>query len=123
MTGMTHAHVDPPTIPLIKQRHGGKPDKCFVKFKLRRDPTSSTSGLYEFKMSLFDNGDSELFLLFIRHFNMTLMVSGMLDTGAKYQYLCTHFCIEAFLQFDSLSTDAEGTKNLNVDLIIRGLAE
>ena len=33
----------------------------FVKLILRIDPTSSTLGLYEFKMSLFDNGEPEEF--------------------------------------------------------------
>ena len=61
MTGMTHPHVEPPTIPLIKEKHDDKSDKYFVKLKLRRDPTSPSSDLYEFKMSLFDNGNSEYF--------------------------------------------------------------
>ena len=50
---------------------------------------SSTSDLYEFKMSLFENFEPEKFLLFIRHFNMNLAVSGILEVGAKYQYLRT----------------------------------
>ena len=56
---MTHPHIDPPPIPLIKETHDGKSDKYFVKLKLRRYPTSSRSDLYEFKMSLFDNGNPE----------------------------------------------------------------
>ena len=32
---------------------------------------SQKSDLYEFKSALFDNGDPEEFLLFIRNFNMT----------------------------------------------------
>ena len=36
-------------------------------------PTSENSELYEFKMALFDNGDPEEFLLFIR--NLTLLLS------------------------------------------------
>ena len=34
---------------------------------------SSTSDPYEFNMSLFDHGEPEEFLLFIRNFNITLM--------------------------------------------------
>ena len=64
-------------------------DKYFVKLKLCRDPTLSTSDLYELKMSLFENGDSEEFLLFVRNFNITLAASGMPETGAKIQYLQT----------------------------------
>ena len=57
MTGMTQPHVEPPPIPLSKENHDGKSEKYFVKLKLRRDPTSPTSDIYEFKMYLFDNGD------------------------------------------------------------------
>ena len=76
MTRMTHPYVDPPPIPLIKEKHDGKSEKYFVKIKLRIDPMSSTSDLYESKMSLFDNGDLEELLLFVRNFNMTLTASG-----------------------------------------------
>ena len=50
------AHVEPPKIPLIKETYTGKSYGDYVKLKLRRDPTSSTSDLYEFMMSLFDHG-------------------------------------------------------------------
>ena len=72
-------------IPLIKENNDGKSDKDFVKLKLCRDPTLPTSDLYEFKMSLFDNGNTEEFLLFVCNFNTTLAASGTLETGAKYQ--------------------------------------
>ena len=108
-TGMTHPHIESPPIPLIKENHDGKSDKDFVKIKQRRDPTPSTSDLYEFKMYLFDNGDLEEILLFIRNFNMTLSASEKLEAGAKYQYFCTLFRAEALRQFDSLSSDVEGT--------------
>ena len=91
MTGMTQPHVETPPIPLIKEKHNGNSDKYFVKLKLCRVPTSPTSDLYEFKISLFDNGEPEEFLLFVRNFNMTLAASGTLEAGTKYQYLCTLF--------------------------------
>ena len=75
----------PPTIPLSKENHDGKSEKYFVKIKLRRYPTSSMSELYEFKMSLFENGKPEEFLLFVRNFNMTLAASGTLEAGEKYK--------------------------------------
>ena len=85
MTGMTHPYVDPPPIPLIQETHNGKSDKKSVKLKLHIYPTLSTSDLYEFKMYLFDNGELEEFLLFIRNFNMTLVALGMIKAGAKDQ--------------------------------------
>ena len=68
-------HVEPPLTPLIKSKHGGKSDKDFVKLEFGRDPTSAKSGLYEFLMALFDNGELGNFSLFVRNFNMTLAAS------------------------------------------------
>ena len=51
-------HENPPLIPLIKIKIDDKSDTYFVKIKLRRDPTSEKLDLYEFKMTLFDNGDT-----------------------------------------------------------------
>ena len=121
--GMTQPHVDPPPIPLIKESHDGKSDNGFVKLKLLRYPTFPMSDLYEFKISFFDNGEPEEFLLFVRNFNMNLAESGTLEAGAKYQYLCTNFCGEYLRQFDSFSADVESAETLNVDYIIRGLAQ
>ena len=64
-------------------------DKCCVKIKLRRDPESEKSVLYEFKMALFDNGDPDEFLLFVCNFQMTLKASGTLADSAKIQYIRT----------------------------------
>ena len=51
-------------------------------------------------MSLFDHGKPEEFLLFVHNFNMTLVATGMQETNAKVQYLCTIVCGEALCQFD-----------------------
>ena len=83
MTG-TQPHVEPSPIPIIRENHDGKRDKEFVKLKLRRDPTLHMSDLYEFKMSLFENGEPVEFLLFVCNFNMNLAASGTLDAGVKY---------------------------------------
>ena len=53
-SGMTEAQVEPKPVTLIKVTYDGKSDKYSVKLKLRRDPTSSTLDLYEFRMFLFD---------------------------------------------------------------------
>ena len=97
---MTQVHVEPPPIPLIKGKYDGNSEKYLVKLKLRRDPTSSTSDLYEFSMSLFENGEREEFLLFLCKFNTTLATLGMLETGTKVQYLCTLIFGEVLLQFE-----------------------
>ena len=46
-------------IPLIKETYNANSDKDFVKLKLCRDPTYSMSDLFDFKMSLFDHGETE----------------------------------------------------------------
>ena len=74
-------------------------------------------------MFLFDNGEPEDFLLFVRNFNMTLAASGTLEAGTKVHCLRTLVRGEALCQFDSLSDDVEGTENLNIDDIIKGLAQ
>ena len=114
--------MEPLLIPLIKVKYYGKSDTYFVNLKLRRDPMSSKSDLYEFKMSLFDNGELEYFLLFVRNFNINLVVTGMMETAAKIKYLRTLVCGEALHQFDSFSADVGSTETLNMEYIIKGLA-
>ena len=123
MTGMTQPHVDPPTITLIKENNYGKSDKYVVKIKLRGYPTSPTLDLYEFKFSLLDKGKLEELVLLVCNFKMTLAELGTLEAGAKYKYLRTLFRGESLRQLDSLSSDVEGTETLNVDYIIRCLAQ
>ena len=85
MTVVTHPHVEPLPIPLIQEKYNGKSDNDIFLIKLRGDPTLSTSDLYEFKISLFDNGESEEFLLFVRNINTTLVASGTLEEGENIQ--------------------------------------
>ena len=84
-SGVVQAYVEPPPIPLIKGINDVKSDKDFVKPKFHRDLTSSTSYIYEFRVSLFENGDTEEFLLFVRNFNMNFAASGTLEMGTKIQ--------------------------------------
>ena len=70
--------VEPPMIPLFKETPTVKSYGYYFKLKLCRDPTSSTSYIYEFIMSLFDHVKPEEFLLFVRNFQMTLADIGMI---------------------------------------------
>ena len=105
------SQVEPPPIPLIKETSTGKSDGDYVKLKLRRYPTSSTSDLNEFRMSLFDHGDPEEFLLFMQNSQMTLAASGTLETEAKVQFLCILVRGEVLRQFDLVSADAKKYRN------------
>ena len=84
---MRLVHVEPPPIPSVKVKYHVKSDKDLLKLKPFRDPTSSTSKLYKFNIPLFQNCKLEE-LLFVRNFNKTLMESGTLEVGAKFQFLC-----------------------------------
>ena len=108
----------PPSIPRIKSDNNDNLDKYFVKLKLRGYLTSEKSYFYQFKMALFNNGNSEDFLLFVRNFNMTLEDSGILEPAANYQYLHTLVCGELLRHVDLLSDDVESAKPLRVEDII-----
>ena len=118
--GAVQVHVDPPTTPLIKIKHDDNSDKYFVKLELHRDLRSDKSDLYQLKIALFENGDTEDFLLFVRKPNTTIEASGMLGMAAKVPYICMLICGEAFRQFYLLSADVEGTNPLTVETIILG---
>ena len=115
--------MKPLQILLVKETCNGKSDEYFVKLQLCRYPKSSTSDLYEFKMSLFDHGKPEDFLLFIRNFNTNLAATGMLNMDTKIQYLCTLFLAEVLHKFCLLFADVENTETLNVDYYTKGLAK
>ena len=74
-------------------------------------------------MSLFDNGEPEEFLSFVRNFDTTLAASETLEVDANFQYLLTLGRRDALRQFDLLSADVESTETLNVDYIIRFLSQ
>ena len=59
--GTVQVQVEPSPIPLVKSNNYEKLEKDCVKIELRRNPTSSKSDPYEFKMALFDNVDPEEF--------------------------------------------------------------
>ena len=59
--------METPLITLIESKNDAKLEKDCVKIKLRRDITSGKPDLYELKMALFENGDPEEFLFFVRN--------------------------------------------------------
>ena len=73
----------------------GKSYGYYVQLKLRIDPTSSTSEIYEFMMSLFDHVKPDEFILLVWNFKMTLAATGIMETEAKIQYLITLVCGKA----------------------------
>ena len=84
-------------IALIESKNNRKSDKYCVKIKLCRDPTSEKSDLYEFKIALFENGDTEEFLFFVRKFQMNLKASETFAASANIHYLCTLLLLEKLI--------------------------
>ena len=112
--------MESPLITLIQGTYKGKSEKYPQKLKLNRDPTFSTSDLYEFIMSLFKNVEPEEFFLFVRKFNMNIAETGTMEMGANIQYHRTLVRGEALCQFDLLSADLKNTDKLYMEYIIKG---
>ena len=93
----------------MKETSTSKSNGDYFQLKLRRYPTSSTSDLCEFRMSLFYHGESEEFFLFMRNFQMTLVALVTLKTESNTQYFCTLVRGEALPSFDLVSADAKST--------------
>ena len=96
-------HVNLPTISLIKSKNDNKSNEYIFLIKLHRDTTSENAYLYELKLALFDNSDSEEVLFLIRNFNMNIKASGTLLASSNIQYLRTLVCEEVLRQVDTLS--------------------
>ena len=116
----TSAYVSTP-YPTNKSKNDEKLDSNFVKIKLRMDPTSENSDLYELKTTLFDNGNPEEFLLFIQNSKMTLKASGTHKYVVNIQYLCTLVSRKALHQFYALSAEVESSILETLLSIILGL--
>ena len=80
--------------------------------------TSEKSYLYEFKITLFDDGDPEEFLLFVQNFQITLEVLWKLSAGVKIQYICTIVRGEALHQLEMLYVEVVNTTSKHLKLII-----
>ena len=105
--GCISDHLEPPPIPLIKETTTCKSYGYYVKLNLSRYPMYSTSDPYEFRISFFDYGELEEFLLFIKIFLMNRGAMGTLETEAKVQYVCMLVRGEALSHFDLVSADAK----------------
>ena len=100
-----------------------KSDEDNVELKRCKDPTYSTSEIYELRISLFDHDKQEECLLFVCNFNMTLVARGMQVMYVNVRYLCTIVCGVALRNFDLFSVDVENIDTpLNFDDLFKGLS-
>ena len=119
--GTVQVHMGPPPIPLIKSNNIDKSNKYFVKTKFLGDLRSENSNFDEFKMTLFDTGKCERFLLLIRNFIMTLEASGLFGDGTNIQYLDTMLHGEVLRQFEMFSAEVGSATPESLTFIILGL--
>ena len=74
--------------------------------------------IYGFKLALFDNGDPEEFLLFVRNFQITLEASVLLTSSANIKSICMLLYVEALHQLGTLSVELVCTTMTHVNRII-----
>ena len=113
--------MKPPLIPLIKRKNDAKLNKNGVKKYCVGILHSEKSDLNHLKIALFNCGEPEEFLLFVRNFQMTLEASGTLAAGANIQYLCTLVRGKALCQLDIFSVEVVSMTTEHLNLIILGL--
>ena len=122
LSGNIQFQADPSPIPLINSETQRKKTEIDCnKVKLRKKPASSMSGPYEYKVALFENGEPEEFLLFIREFRKTLRANGVMPEIGRIQYLCTLLCGESLFEFETLSESVGSTTKRHLKQIIISL--
>ena len=114
-------NVEPPPFRLIKSKNDTKSEKDQVKIKMHRDLRLEHLNMYEFNMTLFENGEPEETLLFVHHFNMLLNAYGMLSASSKLHYICNILHIGAIYQFDDLCIQIGSTAMAHLNQVILGL--
>ena len=120
-TGAVQILVDLPPVTLIESKNDRKLFTNCVKIKLRMDLTSEKSDLYKFKIALFDKGNPEEFLLFVKNLKMMLKVLGMLSASTKRKYLRTLLCGRALHQFATFHAQVGSTDTKHLNRIVLGL--
>ena len=76
--------------------------------------------LYEFKMALFNNGNPEEFLLFVRNLQMALKASGALAASTAIQYISMLFHGETLPQIYALCVKVRSTTTTHLNCNILG---
>ena len=77
--------------------------------------------MYEFRDSLFDNGETKDLLLFKQNYKMMIDIYGNLSESAKNKYLCTFLRDGALHEFESLCLHIVSTTTTHLNQIILGL--
>ena len=82
-----------------------------IKVKMRRNPVSSGSETYNFKMKFFENGSPEELLKFPINVNNSIEGTGTITVGVIINLLCTLLRRKSLREFDNLASQNNGTTN------------
>ena len=83
--------MKPSTIPLIKNKLDTKLQRNCVDIKFPRNTMPGKSDMYELKMALLDNVESEEFLLFQQNYEMMLETPGTLTAVEKLNFYALYY--------------------------------
>ena len=72
-------------------------------------------------MTLFDNDETEEFLLFVQNSRMTLEALGMISINTKLQHILTLSLVEVLHQFDTLCDQMGSATTTNFNHVILSL--
>ena len=78
--------------------------------------------MYEFKISLFDNGKLESFLFLILNIKMTLEASVMFADNVKLHYLSTLLRGESLCEFDNFCIQIRILVVIHLNQLVLGLS-
>ena len=110
-------YVDPPHIPLIKSKLDTNLEKYSFKIKLCRNATPQKSDVYEFIMSIVDNGYPEDFLI-LKKLQYDAQIVGNSDSRCKHQYLRTSLWGKGLREFETIFDHIRNTTTTPLNQIL-----
>ena len=78
---------------------------------MRRNPASEGSDAYEFKMTIFENGELKELLQSLKSLNKTIDGTAKTIVAVRVNSLCILLRLEVLQDFDNLIIQKNGTTN------------
>ena len=115
------ARIEPPPIPFENSKEEIEHKSHIVKVSMRHNPTSLGSEIYKFKMTIFENDQTEELLQFLKNFKKA--VNGTCNTAVigRIYYLQILIRGEVLREFDILSRKKNSTTSAQLKEIQQGL--
>ena len=92
-----------------------------MKIKFHRNSTPEKLDIYELKVGLFDNGDTEELFLFVRNFKVTIEALVTLADNANIYYLQTLLHVEALRELKYLCVQIGSKTMTHLNQFMLGL--